>query len=356
MSRILLFLQHTENRRLLSEWLQMRYEVLLCDSEVRAGYAVPLLDEPFDLCILDGPCLDYLWEWVQAKKKAEQPVFLPFLLLTLRPDVKLITRHLWQSIDELVAKPIEKVELQARVEILLRSRQLSLELKVANELKSRFVSMVSHEFRNPLNVISVSAQILERSGDKWSIEKQKEFLQRIQTASRKMTNMLDDVLLIGKASVGKQDFNPAPHELTKFCSELVTEIQLGSRNTHKIVFTSQEQYIVDVDEKLLRQILNNLLSNAVKYSPQASTIHFELAYQAGEVIFKIKDQGIGIPLEDQKQLFESFHRANNVGNIPGTGLGLAIVKQSVDLHGGKIAVESEVGLGTTFTVTLPFHN
>jgi signal transduction histidine kinase len=118
--------------------------------------------------------LDYLWEWVQAKKR-QSSQFSTLLLLTLRPDVKLITRHLWQSIDELVAKPIEKVELQARVEILLRSRQLSLELKVANELKSRFVSMVSHEFRNPLNVISVSAQILERSGDKWSIEKQRNF-------------------------------------------------------------------------------------------------------------------------------------------------------------------------------------
>jgi len=356
MSRILLFLQHKENRRLLSEWLEMHYEVLLSEPGVRAGHAVPLLDEPFDLCILDGSSLDHLWEWVQAKKKAEQPVFLPFLLLTFRPDVKMITRHLWQSVDELVTKPIEKVELQARVEILLRSRQMSLELKTANELKSRFVSMVSHEFRNPLNVISVSAQILERSSDKWSAEKQHEFFQRIQTASRKMTRMLDDVLLIGKAAVGKQNFNPAPHDLAKYCSELVTEIQLGSGNTHKIVFVSQEQYtLAYVDENLLQHILSNLLSNAIKYSPQGSTIHFELAYQAGEVIFQIKDEGIGIPPEDQKRLFESFHRANNVGNIPGTGLGLAIVKQSVDLHGGKIAVTSALGLGTKFTVTLPFE-
>ncbi len=354
MSRILLFLEHTENRRLLSEWLAMRYEVLLSNSEVQSGHAVPLLDEAFDLCIIDGPTLDNLWEWVRAKKKAEQPVFLPFLLITPRPDVKLMTRHLWQSIDDLVTKPIEKMELQARVEILLRSRQLSLELKTANELKSRFVSMVSHEFRNPLNIISVSAQLLERSSEQWSQEKQSEFLQRIQTASRKMAKMLDDILLIGKAEVGQQNFNPAPHNLTKFCSELVAEIQLGTSNAHTIVFVSQEEYAnAYVDENLLRHILSNLLSNAIKYSPQGSIVHFELAFQAGEVVFQIKDEGIGIPLEDQKRLFESFHRATNVGNIPGTGLGLAIVKQSVDLHSGKIAVTSKVGVGTTFKVTLP---
>ena len=132
-SRILVFLEQTENRRLLSQWLEIHYQVLVGESQVQARDAVPLLDEPFDLCILDGVALDHLWEWVQARKKAEQPVFLPFLLITLQPDVKLITRHLWQSVDELITKPIEKLELQARVEILLRSRQMSLQLKSANE-------------------------------------------------------------------------------------------------------------------------------------------------------------------------------------------------------------------------------
>jgi signal transduction histidine kinase len=108
-----------------------------------------------------------------------------------------------------------------------------------------------------------------------------------------------------------------------------------------------------MDEKLLRHILFNLLSNAIKYSPVGTTIHFELNFQDNEVVFHIQDQGIGIPLDDQKHLFETFHRAANVGTISGTGLGLAIVKKSVDLHGGQIAVDSEVGVGTRFTVTLP---
>jgi signal transduction histidine kinase len=108
-----------------------------------------------------------------------------------------------------------------------------------------------------------------------------------------------------------------------------------------------------MDEKLLRQILANLLSNAIKYSPQGGSVYFDIACQQGAAIFRIQDEGIGIPTGDRSQLFHSFHRASNVGNISGTGLGLAIVKKSVDLHGGQIYVKSEVGVGTIFMVKIP---
>jgi signal transduction histidine kinase len=111
-----------------------------------------------------------------------------------------------------------------------------------------------------------------------------------------------------------------------------------------------------MDETLLEHILINLLSNAIKYSPQGGTIQFEVSCQKGEAIFQIQDKGIGIPLKDQQRLFESFHRGQNVGKIPGTGLGLCIVKRFVDLHDGKIAIKSKVGVGSTFTVTLPLHS
>jgi signal transduction histidine kinase len=141
------------------------------------------------------------------------------------------------------------------------------------------------------------------------------------------------------------------------CRHLVEEIKLSTGNKHAIAFGIQGQCTtVDMDENLLRYILSNLLSNAIKYSPAGSTVQFELFCQDAAVIFQIQDEGIGIPAEDVGQLFTSFHRAKNVGSIPGTGLGLAIVKQCVDLHGGVIAVASEVGVGTTFTVTLPFQN
>jgi signal transduction histidine kinase len=111
-----------------------------------------------------------------------------------------------------------------------------------------------------------------------------------------------------------------------------------------------------MDEKLLRQILENLLSNAIKYSPSGGNVELTLSDFSNQAVFQIRDHGIGIPAEDQQQLFETFHRATNVGTIAGTGLGLAIVKRCVDIHQGQITVESEVGVGTTFTVTLPIYN
>jgi signal transduction histidine kinase len=164
------------------------------------------------------------------------------------------------------------------------------------------------------------------------------------------------VLIIGQAEAGKLEFNPEPLDIVQFCCSLVEELQLSPGSEHTIAFSCQflelEGYL---DRKLLRHILSNLLSNAIKYSPTGSTVNFELTRQNGQAIFQIQDFGIGIPEEDQQHLFESFHRAKNVVNIPGTGLGLAIVKRSVDLCGGKITFKSEVGVGTTFKVTIPLY-
>ncbi|MEW5860638.1 MAG: PAS domain S-box protein, partial [Cyanobacteriota bacterium] len=555
MSRILLLVEQKENRRLLSEWLAGHHEVLLADEKKTGsrgaeeqgskgeillspqsrrdaidrrllsphqeqglpaltalstqhgqGTVLPLplspqsliLNAPFDLCILDSLALKQLWEQVQARKAAEFPVFLPFLLIVPRQDVKLMTRHLPKSVDELVTIPIEKMELQARVEILLRTRQLSLDLKQRNaelketnersqqeivkhqqaeaqlrqseekfrqfleaapdaiaivgasdrivlvntqtekmfgyerdellgntlemllpdyirrvhnkdsygesqappmgvgfelfarrkdgsefpvdvslshietpqgflvtsiirnitvrkqaeeeirkaleqerqlgELKSRFVSMVSHEFRNPLTSISLSAHMLEHCSNEWSQEKKSKYLLRIKDIVRNMTDLLEDVLLIGRADAGKSEFNPVSLDLTEFCRNLVEEIQMSASNQHQINFVSnQTQFklerlnsencslqcsnpefltipenesdtIVFMDEKLLRQILNNLLSNAIKYSPQGGIVHFGLTCQNGEATFQIRDEGIGIPPADLARLFETFHR------------------------------------------------
>ncbi|OKH29045.1 PAS domain-containing protein [Chroogloeocystis siderophila] len=232
---------------------------------------------------------------------------------------------------------------------LKKERELS-------ELKSRFVTMTSHEFRTPLATILSSAELLEYYSHKWSDEKKLNHLYKIQSAVNHMTSLLNDVLLIGKAEAGKLEFNPQPFDLIIFCSSLVEELQI-STTKHQIIFQAQEQrLLLRLDEKLLRHILTNLLSNAIKYSPQGGVIHFDLIPRTDEVIFVIQDEGIGIPKSEQEQLFNSFHRASNVGIISGTGLGLAIVKKSVDLHRGKIVVDSEVNVGTTFTVTIPLNN
>jgi PAS domain S-box-containing protein len=226
--------------------------------------------------------------------------------------------------------------------------------KELNELKSRFISMASHEFRTPLTTILGSAELLKHYSYKWSSEKKLVHFERIHSNVQHLVELLNDVLLIGQVEAGKLQFNPERLDVVQFCSTLVEELQLSAGSEHTITFTCQfpklEGYL---DEKLLRHILSNLLSNAIKYSPTSSTVNFELVRQNDLAIFHIQDSGIGIPLEDRQHLFESFHRAKNVGNIPGTGLGLSIVKRSVDLHGGNITVNSEVGVGTTFTVTIP---
>lgn len=228
--------------------------------------------------------------------------------------------------------------------------------KELSELKSRFISMASHEFRTPLTAIQGSADLLQHYSQKLSDEKKLTHLHRIQDSIQHMVQLLDDILLIGKAEAGKTEFQPATLDLKQYCCNLVEEMQLTASSQHKIAFSILGECTqACMDEKLLRHILTNLLSNAIKYSPQGGTVHFELACGQKEVTFQIKDQGIGIPPEDLRRLFESFHRAKNVGKITGTGLGLAIVKRSVDLHGGKISVTSEVGVGTAFTVRLPLN-
>ena len=172
-----------------------------------------------------------------------------------------------------------------------------------------------------------------------------------------MTNSL----AISKMEARKQKFNPSPLNLEKFCCEMVDDLQMTLDSQHILAFTCAVQDSTSLasaylDKKLLRYIIGNLLSNAIKYSPEGSTIQFSLSSDQNQAILRIQDQGIGIPQKDQKNLFESFHRCSNVGSIPGTGLGMAIVRNAVDLHGGNITVESEVGVGTTFTVSLPLNS
>lgn len=222
-------------------------------------------------------------------------------------------------------------------------------------LKSRFISMTSHEFRTPLATIFSSAELLEHYSHKWSEERKLNHIQRIQASVKHMTRLLNDVLLIGKAEAGKLEFNPTKIDIVQFCRDLVEEIEFTA-STHTIAFGAEYKITTAyMDEKLLRQILTNLLSNAIKYSPEGDSVNFDLICEQKEAIFRIQDRGIGIPAVDRDQLFNSFHRASNVGTISGTGLGLAIVKRSVDLHGGKITLESEVEVGTTFIVTLPLN-
>jgi signal transduction histidine kinase len=257
-----------------------------------------------------------------------------------------------------------KRELTARRQAEWALQKLNAEIyealeseKKLNELKSRIITVISHEYRTPLTTILSSAELLERYSHKWAEQRKITHLKRIQSAANHLTDLVGDILDISQVEAGQLDFSPSPLNLESFCRQLVEELQRSDACEHSLTFASLgDCSSCIVDEKLIRQIFTNLLLNAIKYSAQGSTVQFNLRCQGDKVVFQVQDEGIGIPIEDQAQLFKPFERASNVGTISGTGLGLAIVKRLVDLHSGEIAVESAVGVGTTFTVTLPLNS
>ncbi|HEY9811156.1 MAG TPA: PAS domain S-box protein [Halomicronema sp.] len=255
-------------------------------------------------------------------------------------------------------------DITERKECIVELHQSLETEKQLNEIKSRFVSMVSHEFRNPLTSIVMSVELLQHYGERSSEEKKLRYLQRIKAAANQMTDLLENVLVIGKVEAGKLTLNATALDIEEFCLDLVEDSKLALNFSAVSFSTSgpipqkykdfpKTVFLPCLDEKLLRHILSNLLSNAIKYSPLGGRVRLMLTYLDKEVVFQVQDEGIGIPADDLPLLFEAFHRAGNVGKIPGTGLGLAIVKKAVDLHGGTISVESKIKTGTTFTVRLP---
>ncbi len=239
-----------------------------------------------------------------------------------------------------------EVELLAAVQ---REKELS-------EMKSKFVSTASHEFRTPLATMLSSAELLEHYAESLSPAEKAHLLQTIQGGAKRMSEMIDDVLTLGRAESGVLKLNLGPTDLRELCRRVVSEFRIAQGKQHIITlddrFDRPDAYL---DERLLRHILNNLLSNAVKYSPPGSEVTLSLSRRDEQAVIEVQDRGIGIPLEDQPRMFESFHRASNVENRPGTGLGLAIVKKAVELHAGEISLASAVGSGTRFTVMIPLR-
>ena len=227
--------------------------------------------------------------------------------------------------------------------------------KALNELRTRFVAMTSHEFRTPLAGILSAEELLRHYGDRLSQAERIEILDGIADGVQRMSRMMDRVLLLGRADAQLLDFSPAMMDLPALCERLLGEamIQHGAAACEVSLECAPGVGIGLYDEKLLRHILGNLLSNAIKYSPHGGEVRLQVSQDDGQTVFEVADTGIGIPEDEISHLFESFHRASNVGAIPGTGLGLAIVKNAVDMHVGTITMVSQPGRGTVFTVKLP---
>ncbi len=284
-----------------------------------------------------------IWEEEVMRPDGEKDIFLRYMYPVL-DEKSTVTMLIGYGINITDRKKAEREIADA----LAQQQEL-------NELKSRFVSMISHEFRTPLSTILSSAQLLEKYWDTFTEEKRKKHFPKIEIAVSRMTSLLDDVLFIGRTDSNKAVFTPKILNIRAYCQDVIEEVSMIGYGTDRVDFAF-EGTIEDVmaDDKLLRHILVNLLSNAVKYSPREMRVEFLLRVHPDTgMYFRISDHGIGIPAEELPRLFEVFHRASNVGNVQGTGLGLSIVKRSVELHGGRISVDSKEGIGTTFIVELP---
>lgn len=229
--------------------------------------------------------------------------------------------------------------------------------KELNELKSRFVSMVSHEFRTPLATMLSSLSLVARYTELQDTEKQQKHIDRIKTSVNNLTDILNDVLSLSKLEEGKVSVTKEYIPLQETVSEIITEIQPLAKEGQNISYQHHgEETTAFIDTKILRHIMMNLLSNAIKFSHAGSAIDVSTAINSQQIELMVKDNGIGISEEDQKHLFESFYRAQNAVNIQGTGLGLNIVLRYVDLCGGSIKMNSILDQGTTFTITLPINH
>jgi PAS domain S-box-containing protein len=255
----------------------------------------------------------------------------------------------------------QRVEIQGVGRDITRQKQAEDVLRQAltremdvNEMRSRFISMASHDLRTPLAVIQMSSDLLSLYSARLTEERKQEAHREINQAIQQMVTLLDDILIIGRAESGKLEFQPEPLDLRMYIQNLLTELKTALGTDHHLDFIATGECKRGwIDPKLLHHIVVNLVSNAIKYSPSNQAVTIELKCAESQIVLSVEDQGMGIPVDDQKHLFETFFRASNVGRIPGSGLGLAIVRQSVELHGGSITFESRPGKGTTFFVVLP---
>ena len=220
-----------------------------------------------------------------------------------------------------------------------------------NELKSRFISMASHEFRTPLSAIQTSAILIAKQNEPGKEEKREKYVKQIKNNVKNLVIILNDFLSLSKLEEGKVIAHREVFDLVDFGKTLVDEVSITAKAGQRILFSSSHTEVsFNLDPKLIRHILMNLLSNAIKYSPENTTINFDINEDEHSVVLSVSDQGIGIPGEEQKNLFKRFFRAKNAHNIEGTGLGLNIVKQYVELMEGHINFTSEANKGTTFWV------
>ncbi len=278
-------------------------------------------------------------------------------------EVELELKKTNENLEDIVEKRTNELETVVN-KLLSTNKQLEKsqnELKKAldkekelNELKSRFVSMASHEFRTPLSTVMSSASIISKYRKEEEDPKRIKHVDRIKSAVNNLTGILNDFLSLSKLEENKVDLKLDLIDFNQLCEltsdELKSILKSGQKIDHQCVGKVK---LVRTDERILKNILFNLMSNAIKYSPENATIYCVTSFEHNHLKIEIKDEGIGIPKNEQKHLFDRFFRASNVENIQGTGLGLNIVKRYIDLLNGRISFTSEEGEGSCFVIEIP---
>ncbi len=293
---------------------------------------------------------------ISVRKKSEA------IVLNQRDELERITKEISHLNEELEQKVDARTTmLKETLNQLENSREeLSRALeneKNLNELKSRFVTTASHEFRTPLSTILSSAFLLEKYNDTNEVEKRKKHLRHIKDAVADMKNILEDFLSLGKLEEGLVSTNRTIIPAADFISDIqniIEETRPLCKKEQQIALLHTGSFPVNIDRHIFRNILLNLISNAIKFSPESSTIQVECRMEKDQLTVTVKDEGIGISEEDQQHLFKRFFRAKNATNIQGTGLGLHIISKYLELLDGTIQLKSELNHGTTFTIIIPF--
>jgi signal transduction histidine kinase len=234
-------------------------------------------------------------------------------------------------------------------------KALQREQELSNA-KSEFIATISHEIRTPLSVIQSSADLLQHNMDRLTTEKKQKHFQKVNSSVQRITSIVQDLLIIAEDEAGSLQFQPTEVDVVELCQEIIGTIINYNKNRIQFKVSGDGANTAMLDAKLINHILSNLLENGLKYSQPDKKVELELSLLPNHIKFCIQDQGIGIPTGNLSHIFDSFYRGNNVETKPGTGLGLSIVKRCVDTHGGGISVNSAVGEGTIFTVTLPRSN
>ncbi|MFN3431635.1 MAG: ATP-binding protein [Candidatus Sericytochromatia bacterium] len=357
MNRILILLDHNANRSLLARTLEPDYEVVLPTDR-----QIP--DEPIDLVIVDDRAMARLRKPLEARRKAEEPFFLPVIYVTSRLGMKLLNPQVWRVVDDLLITPADKNELFTRIRLHLRARNYSLDLKRQNEelrqldtMKDQFLSIISHELRTPINAIMGFGSVLDDEIVGALNAEQHLYLQKMLTGSDHLLSLVDELLDLSRIQAGQLMLERGPVDLRELIEQSIAGIlPLAEKKRLRLI-----SHIPDglptarVDGRRVNQVLINLINNAIKFTPDEGTITVRARLADHGLLVEVEDTGIGISVPDMARLFQRFNQVDTsyIRKSGGVGLGLAISKGLVEAHGGTIGVRSEPGRGSTFWFTLP---